>query len=113
MEPRLVAIDRPGGPEYVDDLLRIWDAGDAAFPVDQRLPPRMKPELVDRMSASVVVTATERRRVAGGRPVEEGDAAVVATSGGTVEVAEAKDGGGMIVVTAPPYQMPGIDIASH
>ena len=67
------------------ELRRAWDDGDAILPVDQRLPPRQKADLVDRMSASVVVTGSERQRVAGGRPVEPGDAAVVATSGSTGE----------------------------
>ena len=39
MTNRLVALDLPGGPGFVDELQRIWDAGDAAFPVDQRLSP--------------------------------------------------------------------------
>ena len=29
--PRLVALDVPGGPGFVDELQRIWDSGDAAF----------------------------------------------------------------------------------
>ena len=68
---RLVAVDRPGGPEFVDDLQRIWDRGDAAFPVDQRLRPSAK------------VAACKAMRV--GEPIEPGDALVVATSGSTGE----------------------------
>ena len=67
--PRLVAIDRPGGPEFVDELQRIWDAGDAAFPVDQRLPVAARDELLAAMRV--------------GDEVEPGDALVVATSGST------------------------------
>lgn len=67
--PRLVAIDQPGGPEFVDELVRIWDAGDAAFPVDQRLPPDAKRELMQAMRV--------------GDRVESGDALVMATSGST------------------------------
>ncbi len=66
---RLVAIDLPGGPEFVDELLRVWDAGDAAFPVDQRLPDVAKRELCDVMRV--------------GHEIESGDALVVATSGST------------------------------
>jgi O-succinylbenzoic acid--CoA ligase len=66
---RLVAIDRPAGPGFVDELRRIWDAGDAAFPVDQRLPDTTKADLC----AAVRV----------GDEVESGDALVVATSGST------------------------------
>ncbi len=67
--PRLVAIDRPGGTDFVAELQRIWDAGDAAFPVDQRLPARAKADLVGAMRV--------------GDDVERGDALVVATSGST------------------------------
>ncbi|MEL6890601.1 MAG: fatty acid--CoA ligase family protein [Actinomycetota bacterium] len=70
-KPRLVAIDQPGGPDFVDELRRIWNDGDAAFPVDQRLP-----------------TAAKRavcRAMAVGEEVEPGDALVVATSGSTGE----------------------------
>ena len=66
---RLVAIDRPGGSGFVDELLRVWDAGDAAFPVDQRLPADAKPPLLRAMRV--------------GEPVEDGDALVMATSGST------------------------------
>lgn len=68
-EPQLVAIDLPGGPAFVDELRRIWDAGDAAFPVDQRLPRTARAELCSAMRV--------------GQPVEPGDALVVATSGST------------------------------
>lgn len=66
---RLVAIDRPGGQEFVDELQRIWDAGDAAFPVDQRLPAATRRDLCVDMRV--------------GDEVEPGDALVVATSGST------------------------------
>jgi o-succinylbenzoate---CoA ligase len=62
-----VALDLPGGPGFVEELQRIWAAGDAAFPVDQRLP----------MAARVAVCAAMRV----GESVEPGDALVVATSG--------------------------------
>ncbi|HWL44396.1 MAG TPA: fatty acid--CoA ligase family protein [Ilumatobacter sp.] len=67
--PRLVALDLPGGPGFVDELRRIWDAGDAAFPVDQRLPAAAKRDVYAAMRV--------------GEPVEPGDALVVATSGST------------------------------
>ncbi len=69
MTGRLIALDRPGGPGFVDELRRIWDAGDASFPVDQRLPAAAKEALYDAMRV--------------GEPVEDGDALVVATSGST------------------------------
>jgi len=67
--PQLVAIDLPGGPAFVAELGRIWNAGDAAFPIDQRLPEAAKRALVATMRV--------------GESVEPGDALVVATSGST------------------------------
>ena len=66
---RLVALDLPGGPEFVDELGRIWDRGDAAFPLDLRLPAAAREALLAMMRV--------------GEPVEDGDALVVATSGST------------------------------
>jgi O-succinylbenzoic acid--CoA ligase len=84
--PRLVAIDLPGGPPFVDALRDVWDAGDAAFPVDQRLPRPAKAALLASMGAGAVVEPGETDRpttLDGGQPVEPGDALVVATSGST------------------------------
>ena len=86
MTPRLVAIDLPGGPPFVDALRDVWDAGDAAFPVDQRLPRPAKAALLASMGAGAVVEPGETDRpttLDGGQPVEPGDALVVATSGST------------------------------
>jgi o-succinylbenzoate---CoA ligase len=69
MSARLVALDLPGGPGFVEQLQRIWDAGNAAFPVDQRLPRAARDELCRAMRV--------------GEDVEPGDALVVATSGST------------------------------
>lgn len=65
----LVAIDLPGGPGFVEELQRIWRDGNAAFPVDQRLPAAAKAEVCRAMRV--------------GAAVEQGDALVVATSGST------------------------------
>ncbi len=80
----LVALDVPGGPRFVDALTRIWDRGDAAFPIDQRLPPPAKAEQLAALAVMVVHDADgTEHRLAGGRPVEDGDALVMATSGST------------------------------
>jgi O-succinylbenzoic acid--CoA ligase len=81
--PLLVAIDLPGGPAFVDALRAVWDAGDAAFPVDQRLPPGGQALLLDDMGVAAVITPGGRVDRPGGRPVDEGDALVMATSGTT------------------------------
>ncbi|HMC40128.1 MAG TPA: hypothetical protein VKI19_10735, partial [Acidimicrobiales bacterium] len=81
--PGLVAIDRPGGPEFVADLQRAWDTGAAVLPVDQRLPAAAKEELYAALAPTEVAGPDGRRPRRGGRPVDEGDALVVATSGTT------------------------------
>ncbi len=82
MTRRLVALDVPGGPLFVDTLRRIWDEGDAAFVIDPRWPPalaRARPGSDGaggggRLRRSL---ARSTRRAA----AEHGDALVVATSG--------------------------------
>ena len=69
MKGRLVPLDLPGGPEFVAELRLIWDRGDAALPVDQRLPPPARDLLLAAMRA--------------GDGVEDGDALVMPTSGST------------------------------
>jgi O-succinylbenzoic acid--CoA ligase len=84
--PRLVALAAEGGDRFPDRLRRVWDAGDAVLPVDPRLP---RPA-VDRLFANVAPAVFVDRRgdehpLGAGRPVEPGDALVVATSGSTGE----------------------------
>lgn len=85
MSARLIALDLPGGDAFVDALREVWDAGDAALPLDQRLPALAKATLVHRMGAGAVVDGSGRAAVGGAIPVEPGDALVVATSGSTGE----------------------------
>jgi O-succinylbenzoic acid--CoA ligase len=82
----LVALDLPGGPAFVDELQRAWADGDAALPLDQRLPIAAKAELCRRLGAGVVVDRPgERIALEFGQDTEPGDALVVATSGSTGE----------------------------
>lgn len=67
--PSLVAIEATPGTAFVDALRRAWDAGAAVLPVDPRLPAPARAAVLDALGA--------------GRPVEPGDALVVATSGST------------------------------
>jgi len=81
---RLVALDLPGGPLFVDELQRVWADGDAAFPVDRRLPPAARAMLLAAMAPGAAIgTDGAETSLDGGRPVEPGDALVVATSGST------------------------------
>ena len=78
---RLVALDLPGGRKFVDELRRAWDDGDAVLPIDQRFDAATKSGLVRDLGASVVIDESGLAEVESGRPVDEGDALVMATSG--------------------------------
>ena len=80
----LVALPARGGSGFVQALLAAWDDGDAVLPLDPRLPAAARDALLAAMAPTVVVDDDgDRWRPADGRPVEEGDALVVATSGST------------------------------
>jgi O-succinylbenzoic acid--CoA ligase len=82
--PQLVALDLPGGAPFVDALRRVWDAGDAAAPLDPRLPAAARRAAIAALAPGSVVDASgERSALDGGRPVEPGDALVLTTSGST------------------------------
>jgi O-succinylbenzoic acid--CoA ligase len=78
----LVAINLAGGENFVDALRRIWDAGDAAFPIDGRLPPAAREAVVDAIAPDRIIDQDGQRDL-DGRGVDDGDALVVATSGTT------------------------------
>ncbi len=67
--PSLVVLDAAGTPAFVESLRAAWDRGDAVLPLDPRLPPPARAE----------VLAAARPD----EPVADGDALVVATSGTT------------------------------
>ncbi len=80
----LVMLDLPAGQGFVDALQRVWDSGDAAFPLDQRLPRAEADRVIAVVRPTAVITSDgERRALDGGEPVTAGDAIVVATSGTT------------------------------
>ena len=84
--PELVALDLPGGPGFVDALRATWDTGDAAAPLDPRLPEPARRALLQALRPTRVVGSDgEFHRLADGLEVEEGDALVVATSGSSGE----------------------------
>jgi O-succinylbenzoic acid--CoA ligase len=80
--PHLVAIDLAGGEQFVDALQRIWDAGDAAFPIDRRLPPAARQAVLDTIAPDRLIDDDGERDL-DGHGVHDGDALVVATSGTT------------------------------
>ena len=81
----LICLDMPAGPEFVDHINRAWDSGDAIFPLDQRFPDALRQRVLASIAPSVVVSSTGERTKIKGKPVESGDAVVIATSGTTGE----------------------------
>lgn len=80
--PELVALDLPGGIGFVDALRAVWDTGDAAAPLDPRLPPAARQVLLDALRPTRIVGSDgEQHALPDGIGVEDGDALVVATSG--------------------------------
>lgn len=80
----LVALALPAGPDFVAALRRTWDRGDAAFPVDLRLPAAELERVMATVAPTSIVEADgEERSLAGGVGAVDGDALVVATSGTT------------------------------
>lgn len=80
--PHLVAIDLPGGPEFVEALERAWDTGNAVLPIDRRLPASARALLLESLAPDRLVD-DEGMHELPGRGVEVGDALVIATSGAT------------------------------
>ena len=81
---RLVALDMPASVEFADHVRNAWDAGDAVFPIDQRLPQAAKDSLVEQFKPSVLIDRTGSVvNLPGSEPTEEGDALIIATSGST------------------------------
>jgi len=80
----LVAIDLPGGKEFVAAVQRCWDRGDAVLPLPQRGPISWQRSIIDALEPTRIIGPDgEESAHAGGRLVEPGDAAVIATSGTT------------------------------
>lgn len=81
-----MALAIPGGVGFLDALRRCWDQGDAVLPIDLRLAEPAMQRLLDELRPSIVLDSSGQSVARpGGRPVEDGDALVVATSGTTGE----------------------------
>ncbi|WP_421119459.1 class I adenylate-forming enzyme family protein [Aquihabitans daechungensis] len=85
---RLIALDLPGGADFVLALRRCWDQGDAVVVLDPRLPAISRTALIEAARPHHAITAADADLVPldpGAPPVEAGDALVVTTSGSTGE----------------------------
>ena len=82
--PELVVLDIAPGPAYVEAIWRVWGNGDAFMPLDSRLPSAERNRVLMALAPTKSMDSDGRvTNVAGGRPVEAGDALVIATSGTT------------------------------
>ncbi|MFZ0664868.1 MAG: AMP-binding protein [Acidimicrobiales bacterium] len=80
--PRLVALDVPWDNAFPGALQRTWDAGDAAAPLDPRLPAAAARDLLNALRPTHLLDASgELTTLDGGLSVDDGDALVMATSG--------------------------------
>lgn len=81
---RLIALDMPASTTFVDLVQRAWSNGDAILPIDQRLRPAGKKMLMDTMAPSEIIDASFTiSSLPHGRPMHDGDALVIASSGST------------------------------
>jgi len=72
-----------GGPAFVEVLRQLWDEGAAIFPLDLRYPLALRQAVLAWVRPTELWDEHSRRPLAGGVPVAEGDALVLATSGTT------------------------------
>ena len=63
--PELVALDLPGGIGFVDALRAVWDTGDAAAPLDPRLPPVARRMLLDALRPTRIVGSDGEQHASG------------------------------------------------
>lgn len=86
MPDRLVALATGDSAGFVHRLRLAWDAGDAVAPIDSRLPRPAMDRLLTSLRPTTFVDVNGNSVTFGdGRPVEPGDALVMATSGSTGE----------------------------
>lgn len=79
----LVAVHLPPGDAWPVVVADLWDRGAALLPVDHRLPPAARRELLERARPTFLLDVGGWHRLEGGRGVETECAAVVPTSGST------------------------------
>jgi o-succinylbenzoate---CoA ligase len=81
--PRLLALQLPAGPAFLEALRGAWDDGDAVAPLDPALPAPALERLLAELRPHTVRDDSDTRRLPDPEPVAPGTALVVATSGST------------------------------
>lgn len=80
----LIALLVPGGSAFVRAVERAWSSGDAVLPLDPTGPRAHLDQTIAALAPTKVVEADgEPRSLSGGRPVDDDDRVVIATSGTT------------------------------
>src|SRR5699024_3240724 len=83
---RLIALDLAGGPDFTAALRRAWDDGDAVLPIDRRLPPTARSELIAAARPHLLHDSSGRTKLhTDAPPLDAGDSLVIASSGTTGE----------------------------
>ena len=81
---RLIALDMPASTKLANHVRNAWEAGDAVFPVDQRLTQTAKDSLIAQFKPSLVIDESGNTvNLSNSEPVENHDALIIATSGST------------------------------
>lgn len=78
----LVALAQTGSA-FVESLERLWERGDAVLPIDPRMPAPSRDRLLATLAPTRLLDSDGFEHELQGRPVEPGDALVIATSGST------------------------------
>ena len=81
---RLIALDMPASTKLANHVRHAWEAGDAVFPIDQRLPQTAKDSLIAQFKPSLVIDESGNTvNLSNSEPVDNNDALIIATSGST------------------------------
>lgn len=79
----LVALDVDPGEGFLAALHATWQRGDAVLPLPRQAPESYRRSLATRMGARWLLTGTGPEELPDSRPLVEGDALVMTTSGST------------------------------
>lgn len=79
----LVALDLEPGGDFLAELDAAWQRGDAVLPLQRQVPAAHRRAAATQMGARWLVTSAGSEELAGSRPLAEGDALVMTTSGTT------------------------------
>lgn len=90
MEPELIALRLPPGPDFVSAMTKVWSSGDAVLPLPWHAPDAHIERILHELRPAAIASPRDRdkpgasiRRLPGARPVPHGTGLVMVTSGTT------------------------------